>query len=65
MAAGLTSEQLATATKIIDQVDLLNSLRIDDVHELVLAVSSLAGDSKQAVLALIKHLHDLENPHAG
>jgi transcriptional regulator with XRE-family HTH domain len=65
MAASLTSEQLATATKTIDQPDLLNGLQLDDVHELVLASSSLSSKSRHVILALIRHLHDVENSHAG
>jgi transcriptional regulator with XRE-family HTH domain len=65
MAAALTTEQLATAAKTIDQLDLLNSLRLNDIHELVLAASRLSPESRQAVLALIKHLHEVENPHGG
>ncbi|MGP4112314.1 hypothetical protein ACTWP5_15545 [Streptomyces sp. 4N509B] len=61
MAACLTSEQLTAATEIIDQSDLLNGLRRDDVRELARAASDLSVASRRAVLALIKHLRDVEN----
>jgi transcriptional regulator with XRE-family HTH domain len=63
-AAGLGPERLGTAADVVRRPDVLDALLAAEVRDALGSLAALSAASRQAVVSLIRHLHDLEERDA-